>query len=698
MQMLLRFAVSIALAACVCCLPTSVAWSQTDSPEPDSVAAIATAEPATATAAPAASATAKGSGLLDLNLEQLSKVDVLVPSLSMPVTTVTREESTVGRTAAAIFVITPEMIRRSGVRGVPDALRMVPGLEVAYINQNTWAITSRGFNDRFSNKLLVQIDGRVVYSPLFGGVYWDAQDVVLEDVERIEVIRGPGTTVWGSNAVNGVINIITKRAKDTQGVLIKAGGGSLDHEFTTMRYGGQVGDDLHYRFYGKHFDQGPGFSPTGPATDDSRQGRGGFRVDWAPGSDKFTLQGDVYDGASGSTQTQVTPSFPFVAQVPTDDKLRGGNTLFRWNRDLGDDRDSQFQCYYDNTRRNSLLLNEDRETVDLDYQYHFLAAERHDIVTGCGYRRSHDNIQGSYTASFFEPSKLVEWTNAYFQDQIALDPDRWYLTLGTKFEYTTFANLQVQPTARLLFLPSPRASCWGAISRAARSPTRVDTGALTHVLVNRVPPTILQLVGNSSIQAEDLIAYELGYRAQPEKNFSWDLAIFCNDYQNLVGTVNTGPPIFSPPFVILPATFANNISGQTYGAELTSTWQASENWQLFASYTFLQMHLHGPGGVDDPSNGASPQNQLYLRSSWNLSTNVHYDLVGRYVENLPSLGVPSYFVMDMRLAYSPTRHLEVAVVGQNLLDNHHLEFTDVYGGRAATEVPRSVYAMMTWTY
>ena len=322
--------------------------------------------------------------------------------------------------------------------------------------------------------------------------------------------------------------------------MVNAGGGSLDRGFSTVRYGGTVGDDLHYRFYGKQFEHGPGYSPNGPANDDSRQGRGGFRADWTPGNDSFTLQGDIYNGASGSTQTQVTPSFPFIDNVATDDKLRGGNTLFRWNRDLGDQRDWQLQTYYDNTRRNTLIANEGRETVDVDYQFHFVAAENHDIVTGCGYRRSHDETQGTFQVSFLNPSKLVEWTNAYVQDTVTLDPDRWYLTLGTKFEYTTFANLQVQPTARLLFLPSKRASCWGAISRAARSPTRVDTDLALHTALSPAPPTILQLTGNSAIQAENLIAYELGYRAQPEKNFSWDLALFCNDYSNLIGTVQRG--------------------------------------------------------------------------------------------------------------------------------------------------------------
>jgi iron complex outermembrane recepter protein len=679
-HLVLTMGTRFGLALCAWFAGVRIGASQTDS------------APLVESHAPQETTENKSSDLLDMNLEQLSKQDVVVPSLSTPVSTVSRQESTVGRSPAAVFVVTPEMIRRSGAQTIPDVLRMVPGLQVANVNQNSWAVSSRGFNDRFANKLLVQIDGRVVYSPLWGGVYWDAQEVILEDVERIEVVRGPGATVWGSNAVNGVINIITKDAQSTQGTLLNAGGGNVQRGFSSVRYGAAVNEDLHWRAYGKQFERGPGFSSIGEA-DDWRQGRGGFRADWTPGDDTITLQGDIYDGSSGTNQLLTTPVFPFQETVATDDELRGGNVLFRWARAYDEHTGSQFQCYYDNTQRHTSAFNEDRDTVDFDYQYRFPLADRHELIAGCGYRRSEDETSGPFGFSLSTPSKLVEWTNVFVQDEITLDEDRWYLTLGSKFEYMTFSDWEVQPTARLLFLPSKRASCWASVSRAARSPTRTETNMIYRNVISAAPPTFTEMLGNPNLEPEDVVAYELGYRAAPADEFSWDAAVFYNDYHNLVGSTVVGPPFFSPPGFFVPLTVVNDHGGETYGLELTSTWKPRCDWELFGAYTYLQLNLH-----DALFEGSSPHNQFYARSSWNLCPNTQFDLIGRYVDNLSTLNIPRYVTMDARLAYSPTRRLELAMVGQNLLDDHHPEFVDVYGGRIASEVPRGLYGMLTWTY
>lgn len=328
--------------------------------------------------------------LLDLDLDQLANTDVVVPALDVPVTTVSRRDSTVGRTAAAVFVIDQEMIQRSGARSIPEVLRMAPGVHVARINSNKWAISIRGSNHLYSNKLLVQIDGRAVYTSLFGGTFWDEQDVVLEDVERIEVIRGPGATVWGANAVNGVINILTKRAEDTQGGLVVSGGGDQETVFNTFRYGGQAGEDLHWRIYGKHFARDDGYSPE-PTYDSWHQGRGGFRADWTPTDiGLITVQGDLYGGTSGGSGAVYSPTFPFYEIVRQDSPLSGGNLLSRWTRQLDQETSWALQFYYDRRERSSPVFALERDTYDLDYQYNFAIGAYQRLTSGVGYRWSRD--------------------------------------------------------------------------------------------------------------------------------------------------------------------------------------------------------------------------------------------------------------------------------------------------------------------
>jgi iron complex outermembrane receptor protein len=636
-------------------------------------------------------------GLLDLNLDQLSKQSVLVPALDTQVTSVSRQESTVGRSPAAVFVITQDMIRRSGATSIPEALRMAPGIEVAKVDSNVWAVSARGFNGQFANKLLVQIDRRVVYTPLFGGVYWDVQDVVLQDVERIEVIRGPGTTAWGSNAVNGVINIITKKANDTQGALVSSLGGTQELDANTVRYGGQVGPDFKWRAYGRQFERNRGWDPSSPAYDDWRQTRGGFRGDWTPTkSDTATIQGDIYNGYSGRDQLNAVPTSPFQASLTDDTHVSGGNTLARWSHTIDEDTDWQIQGYYDRTMRHDTTFAENRNTFDIDFQQRFSPIDRHQIIYGVNYRNSTNSFQGSFDVELVPPRGTTEWASVFAEDKITIVDDRWYVLPGARLEHNTFGHLQFEPSVKLLFLPNERRSCWASISRAARNPTQVDATVRQNTNVAFGQPVFTQFLGSRSVVAESLVAYEVGYRAQPNDRFSWDLALFYNNYRNLEGAT-VGAPFFSPPYLFIPAVLDNSLAGSTCGLELTSTWQIRQDWRLLGTYSFLDMAIRNAAHqLDLTTNGASPRNQLYLRSSWDLSKNVEFDLTARYVDNLAALNIPRYTTMDARLGWQMNRNTNFAIVGQNLLTAHHQEFADTFSGLVASQVPRGVYGTMTW--
>ncbi len=406
-----------------------------------------------------------------MNLEDLARQDVVIPGLSQVVETVDRQTSTVGRTPAAVYVITQEMIQRSGARYIPEVLRMAPGVTVAKISSSVWAITIRGFQGRFANKLLVQIDGRVVYSPvMFGGVYWDVQDLPLADVAQIEVIRGPGTTVWGSNAVNGVINIVTKKAADTQGAMIHSGGGNQELDFNTVRYGSRSGD-LAWRVYGKQWDRNKGWSPISRNVQDQwRQQRGGFRADWTPTEDHtLTLQGDVYNGYEGQQFTNTIPAPPFKVRVNDKTHVSGADILLHYDHVVDEDTRWQFLAYYDRMRRNFSAFAFTQNTYNLDLQYQFSPCEYHHFIAGANYRRVQDFTRGGFSFSLIPPAFATQWGSAFAQDTMTLVEDYMYFTLGLRLEYNTFGKFQPEPTARLLILPSERESLWIAVSRGAHA-------------------------------------------------------------------------------------------------------------------------------------------------------------------------------------------------------------------------------------
>lgn len=648
--------------------------------------------------------------LLDIaekDVGQLSSVSVaarnaVAPALQTEVSTVSRQKSTVGRSPAAVFVISNTMIRRSGARTIPEALRMVPGVQVAKIDSSKWAVSIRGSNGRFANKLLVQIDGRSVYTPLFGGVFWDVQDVLLEDVDRIEVIRGPGASVWGANAVNGVINVITKSANDTHGMFAEGGIGTEEDGFASARYGWRTAGGIDFRIYGKWFERHQGFVPNGVAHDDWRVGRGGFRADWKPDCcSNVTLQGDTYRGTTGRQNILPSPLPPFSRAVADDAGLAGWNTLFRYSRTLSEDSDWTFQTYYDRTERNfqSLGFREDRDTVDVDFQHRFRWRDYHSVVWGAGYRNSRDRVHDSPFFLSFNPQRRADDLFSYFvQDEVTLLSDLVYLTLGSKFIHTDYTPFELQPTVRLLWTPTERHSVWASYSRAVRAPTRVGDDVRLTLLQNPAAPGAFPLfLGNRGFVAENLDAWELGLRSQPTARFSWDAAMFYFDYDDLQSTV-TGAPFFDPgppAAAFVPLRISNDGEGRSYGIELAVNYEMHPCWHVYGSYSYLREEL-SPGGTNV---GSSPRNQLYLQSSVDLTEQTSLDVIWRYVDNLPAQRTPNYNTIDLRLAWRPTLNLEAAVVGRNLLDADHPEFgLDGFTGNVVTNVQREVYGILSWRY
>jgi iron complex outermembrane receptor protein len=595
--------------------------------------------------------------------------------MNIQVTSVSKRTQKVADAAAAIFVITQEDLRRSGATSIPEALRLVPGLEVARIDENKWAIGSRGFNGRFDNKLLVLIDGRSVYTPLFSGVYWNVQDVMLEDIDRIEVIRGPGATLWGANAVNGVINIITKKAKATQSGVVTAGGGNEERGSVAARYGDKIGSDTSYRIYGKYFDWAPSQYATGGTANDGWEAqRGGFRADYTPaGSNSFTLQGDLYH--SGYNETLTIPSFtaPYSSTFPNNGAYSGGNILGRWNHS-SEGSSMSLQMYYDNTTLSDNSLFVDHQNLfDVDFQDGFHVGDSQQMVWGMGYRSIMDRNDPSFSVSLQPNQRTLNQFSAFLQDEISL-VHSLRLTVGSKFEHNAFTGFEFEPNVRLLWTMTPNQSIWTAVSRAVRTP------ALT----------------------EDLLAYELGYRVQVTNTLSTDVATFYNRYSNL-RTAEPGAPFLEgspvPTDLVVPFIAGNKMGGGTYGAELIADWKVTPKWRLVGSYSYLQMDIAKNSNSLDPTadlpNGSNPRHQWYVRSSLDLPRHFDLDTTLRFVDHLPALNIPAYYSLDAHVGWRPVPRVQFSITGQDLLNNQHLEFIPDFINTAPTIVKRAIYGSVT---
>lgn len=634
--------------------------------------------------------------------------------INLEVTSVAKKAQRLSQAAAATFVITSEDVRRSGATSIPELLRMVPGLNVAQVNSNTWAISSRGFNGVFADKLLVLIDGRSVYNPTFSGVNWEEQDVMLEDIERIEVVRGPGATLWGANAVNGVINIITKTAADTQGGLVTLGSGTAENILSGLRYGGEIGEDTQYRAYAKYNDYDNFETPQGDASNDSwDRVSGGFRadIDATPG-DVVTVQGDAYYGERDLRTTGVVLVPPYVEVLDDTSTFQGANVLGRWTHVISPESDVQLQTYYDFVRRDEVFANQTRHTADVELQHRFVPFTNNEITWGFDYRFYKDDLEGKRFVSFDPQEEELNLVTGFIQDEIILIPDMLRFIVGSKVEHNDYTGFEAQPSARIVYNPNDKNTVWAALSRAVRTPSRANTDLRYHLAAIPNPltgdVTLVPVLGSSDFESEDLIAYEVGYRSLITETLSIDIAAFYNDYQNLQ-TTEVGAPFFEatpePPHGVLPLNFSNALEGETWGSELSVNWKPYEWWRLSGSYAYLEIDVESAASastsllsaVNDVSR-ESPESQFMLRSLVNLPGNTEFDSALRYVDELPQFGIDSYFELDLRLGWRPRKDIEFALVGRNLLDNSHPEFLSNFVLTEPVEVQRSVYAKVTFEF
>ena len=632
--------------------------------------------------------------LKQLSLEELSEIQV---------TSVRKEPVSAFKTPAAINVLTSDQIRQSGARTIPDLLRLIPGVNVAQISSNSWAVGIRGFESGLSRSVLVLIDGRSVYTPLFRGVYWDMQDVMIEDIDRIEVIAGPGGTIWGSNAVNGVINIITKNARDTRGMLVSAQAGNVEQGALNWRYGG--GDEaFSYRVYGKGFTRAPQEHLDGRNFDDWRRGQVGFRADARLNPrDELTVQGDIYGAEAGEALQISTYSPPAITNQYGNKEFNGENLMAAWRRRLSSG-DVQITAYWDRTERRELNYREVRNTFDIDFVHHW-SLPRHDITWGLGARFSPDDFTQVVPTVIFTPAHDVyNIFSAFAQDQIALVPERLSLTLGSKFEHTSYNGFNYQPSGRLLWTPSGRQAFWASVTRAVRTASRIENGFQFTALQIPSLPLYIRLVGDNAFSPEQLVAYEAGYRNNLSRRLLASLSLFHNRYNDLLSVENRPPFVETTPapqHLVLPLYLRNGIAAKSNGGELAMTWDANSWLRLKGSYSAVFIDAIRRPGSNDASTvrqleGDSPSHVGVVQSSFKLPRRFDLTLTYRVVSAVPDLNVPGYSTGDARIGWRSRGPWGFEVVGQNLLQPWHFEYAGLPGGPVG--VKRSIFGGVTWTH
>jgi iron complex outermembrane receptor protein len=643
-----------------------------------------------------------------VDLTQASLDDLM----NIQVTSVAKKGQSLSKVAGSIYVITQDDIRHSGMTSVPELLRMVPGVEVARLTANTWAISIRGFNYRYSGKVLVLIDGRSVYTSLFSGVYWDQQTMPLENIDRIEVIRGPGGTVWGANAMNGVINVITKSANDTKGGLVSVEAGSQISGQGLAQYGGTAGANGSYRVYGRYtMNQDSPSLPGNPAVDDAHSSQVGFRSDWnLTPRDKLTVQGDMLGASEGQTLTTLFSNrLPNYYTINDHVQLAAGNILGRWNHLFTNGSETTVQVYYDRYRRFDQGLNV-QGTADFDFQYHFRVGERNDIVVGTGYRSTDQSFANGYLASFGTGHRRDNLFSGFVQDEVRLTKTV-SLTMGSKFEHNSYTGYENEPSVQIAWSPTSRQTAWASVSRAIQQPYWLFADGQADAAAVAIPglgPAIYHLTGNTNGEASRVIDFELGYRAELSKRMTVDTTVFTGDYNDLE-TLSPQTPYFTlnpaPAHLVLPNVFGNLGKAKTYGIEASAHWDVTKWWRISPGYTFLQMHVSQdvPGNSSNfaATPGDSPKHQAQLRSTMKLPHHVDWDTSVYYVGalasgigTLPYGPVPSYTRLDVRFGRHLGEFAEISIAGQNLLGPRRIEFLDGFEVNP-TETARAITLTIT---
>jgi iron complex outermembrane receptor protein len=632
--------------------------------------------------------------------------------MSIKVTSVSKKEQKTSQAAAAVFVISREDIAHSGALNIPDLLRMVPGLDVAQIDTANWAISARGFNGQYSNKLLVLVDGRTVYTDTFAGVFWDSQNIPLNSIDRIEVDRGPGAAVWGSNAVNGVINIITLSAADTQGGAVSggAGNGSIGPEI--LGYGGTVRNFGAYRVYAEGFEVHALPTLSGlNGQDDWRLVHGGFRTDTTiSAKDSLTTEGEVYNGNAGElAYIPLSLQPPESATVSLRDLYSGWNLLTRWNRTFSPRSEATLQVYFDRASRGDTTYSIGLDTLDIDLQHHIAWGARQDVVWGLGYRLNADDISPRLRISSTPRVRHAQLFSSFIQDELGLQPDRLHMILGARVEHNDYTGFDFQPSARLMWTPDSRNSIWAAVSHADRTPARSDTNFRVNFEVLPGPdnlPILVSLFGNPNEKNEEVAAFETGYRTTLTSQFSWDSTVFYNRYRDLVSVepgamrLETNP---EPVHLLIPSSFGNGLFGEAHGIETFAKWRVTRLWTLDPGYAFFSMHLHKFATSQDigsvnQTEGAAPDHEAQLRSDLQLPWKLQWNASAYFVNRLPAQSIPSYTRLDTGLNWHAGESVLLSVDGQNLLKDLHPEFSGTDSTVQPGQIRRAVYGKITWFF
>ena len=681
-------------------------------------ALAAHAEDAKKSAPAPTTAPAATKDLMDMDLDSLANVKV---------TSVSKKAEKATDAAAAVYVVTQDDIHRAGAQRLTEALRLVPGLEVAQIDALNYAVSARGFNNQYANKLLVLVDGRTVYSPSFSGTYWEQIDTVMDDIDRIEVIRGPGATVWGANAVNGVINIMTKSAKDTVGGLVSVGTGTETRADVAARYGAKVSESTYGRVYASYVDKYdlkltapnapvPGYGYNGH--DNWNMVHGGFRIDSDIDKDAtLSLSSDIYGGdeheffalpAYAPTNAAGAFNTPHVGR----DGVFGASFLTKFERKLSDTSEYSIQGYFNRDERDTHSFTDVVQSFDVGGQYSFALGDRNSFVSGIGYRLVTGDFENTPQFAINPAKANYQLFSAFIQDDIDVVKDRLKLTLGSKLEHNDFSGFEVEPSVRLSFKITENQTVWGAVSRAVRTPSLIDNGLVLDISSFPVPTGPASVVPGRatinytahSVSSEELTAYEIGYRIQPTKKILVDIATFYNVYDGLTTSRSQNSFSFAPvPNFVSTTTEFNGANAESYGTELSVTYQALETWRIHLNYTYTQIEEHQRTLVpinELSDEGSSPAHQFSLRNSFDLPHNVQLDGTLRYVDSwgTPTALVPSYVTADARIGWKATSRLEFSIVGRNLFQSKHLEgyaSSVVYGNY---EIPRSVFGKISYSF